>query len=57
MKNECTSHILVSLRLGVMRRELGSYAMWYNMHRPHQALGGRTPGEVYADLRPANAGP
>ncbi len=57
MKTECTPHILVPLQLEAMRCELGSYAVWYNAHRPNQALGGRTPREVYADLRPANAGP
>jgi transposase InsO family protein len=56
MKNECTRHILVPLQLQSMRRELGAYATWYNEHRPHQALGGQTPREVYADRRPANAG-
>jgi len=57
MKNECTRHILIPLRLDAMRRELGSYVIWYNMHRPSQALGGRTPWEVYAGFQPANATP
>lgn len=57
MKNECTRHILVPPQLQSMRRELGAYATWYNEHRPHQALGGQTPREVYADCRSANAGP
>jgi transposase InsO family protein len=55
MKNECTCRILVPLRLAAMRRELRLYAVWYNEHRPSQALGGRTPWEVYVGLRPANA--
>ena len=29
-----------------MRHELELYAFWYNRHRPHQALDGRTPSEV-----------
>lgn len=27
--------------------EAGCYATWFNDHRPHQALDGRTPTEVY----------
>jgi hypothetical protein len=40
-----------------MRCEIGAYVMWYNEHRPSQALGGQTPGEIYANLRPANSKP
>jgi transposase InsO family protein len=29
------------------RRELQYILEWYNEHRPHTALGGRTPSEVY----------
>ena len=29
------------------RRELGAYFRFYNNQRPHQALGYRTPGEVF----------
>ena len=29
------------------RRELGAYLRFYNDRRPHQALGYRTPAEVY----------
>ena len=29
------------------RRELGAYFRFYNVQRPHQALGYRTPAEVY----------
>jgi transposase InsO family protein len=57
IKSECTRRLLVPLRLGAMRDELTCYVVWYNEHRPSQALGGRTPWEVYADLRPANAEP
>jgi transposase InsO family protein len=57
MKNEYTKRILIPLRLDAIRRELGSYVIWYNMHRPGQALGGRTPWEVHAGFRPANATP
>ncbi len=47
MKAECTRCILVPLRLDAMREELGCYTIWYNAHRPHQALNGLTPDEVY----------
>jgi putative transposase len=33
--------------LGAARRGLGRYFGFYNAERPHQALGYRTPGEVY----------
>jgi hypothetical protein len=29
-----------------MRKELQVYTLWFNEHRPHQALGDRTPLEV-----------
>ena len=47
IKTECTRQVLVPLRLDTMRDELGCYVTWYNEHRPHQALGGRTPTNVY----------
>src|SRR5262249_3801129 len=55
LKDECTREILVPLRLDAVRREIEWYAAWYNHHRPSQALGGRTPAEVYQGRRPANA--
>jgi transposase InsO family protein len=57
MKGECTTRMLVPLNLATMRHELGLYAVWYNEHRPSQALAGRTPREVYDGLRPANTKP
>jgi hypothetical protein len=36
-----------------MRREIACYLRWFHVHRPHQGLGGRIPGEVYEDARPA----
>jgi transposase InsO family protein len=57
MKTECTRHVLIPLQTSAMRCEIGAYVMWYNEHRPSQALGGRTPGEIYANLRPANSKP
>jgi putative transposase len=40
-----------------MRVELEAYAVWYNASRPHQALAGRTPNEVYEGVTPARDGP
>lgn len=57
MKSECTRRIMVPLGLGAMRNELGCYSTWYNEHRPHSWLSGRTPTEVYRDLPPANLRP
>jgi hypothetical protein len=36
-----------------MRRQIG----WYNEHRPHSRLGGKTPNEVYLHRFPANRRP
>jgi putative transposase len=57
MKTECTRLVLIPLQKSAMRYEIGAYVMWYSEHRPSQALCGRTPREVYADLRLANAKP
>jgi hypothetical protein len=48
---------LVPLRRGVFLRELQLLAAWYNSHRPHMSVDGRTPDEVYHALRPANRQP
>ena len=47
MKQECTRRVLIPLSIGAMRREVRLYATWYNTLRPHMALLGRTPREVY----------
>ena len=36
---------------------LGWYFSFYNQHRPHTTLAGRTPDEMYFACRPANTGP
>ena len=38
-------------------QELGLIIHWYNEHRPHDTLGGRTPNEVYFSRPPANEQP
>jgi hypothetical protein len=45
------------LRRESFRSELVSFAAWYNEHRPHTWLNGRTPDEVYHALPPANGQP
>jgi putative transposase len=48
---------LVPLRRRTFQRELTELGSWYNSHRPHTTLGGRTPNEVYHRLRPMNQQP
>ena len=58
LKVECTRSLLVvSLRDKTFRQELVRFTTWYNEHRPHTTLGGRTPEEVYSHQRPANRSP
>ena len=45
---------MIPLRRGAMRNELACHFDWYNEHRPHEYLDGKTPNEVYYD-RPAAA--
>jgi putative transposase len=52
MKQECTRRILVPMTLRGLRRELSTYSTWYNGERPHMALAGRTPLEVYEGRSP-----
>ncbi len=40
-----------------MQRELNLATGWYNSHRPHTWLGGKTPDEVYQGEFPANRRP
>ena len=49
--------IVVPLRRDEMRQELLSLVEWYNEFRPHMALQGRTPNEVYVGRFPANRRP
>jgi hypothetical protein len=46
---------LVPMTVAGMARELAAYVLWYNEHRPHQGLGGRTPAEMLAGVRPARS--
>jgi putative transposase len=38
-------------------QELELLGQWYNEHRPHETLGGRTPNEVYFGRSPGNEQP
>ena len=57
MKREVSRRILVPSNMDEMRNELGAYFTWYDEFRPHQALSGMTPNEVYFDRYPANRWP
>ena len=48
---------LIPLRRESFRREMAAITEWYNQHRPHVTLGGRTPNEVYGASFPANRTP
>ena len=57
MKDEGTRRILPPQCRAAFQRELDSLVAWYNGHRPHTTLQGKTPNEVYFRLRPANQRP
>ena len=48
---------LISFCQGDMRALIRSTSGWYNEHRPHTSLNGRTPNEVYFRRFPANRKP
>jgi len=57
MKDECTRRIVVPTNQKEFEHELSLWATWYNSHRPHMSLRGRTPDEVYYRKRAANTLP
>ncbi|MCP4251016.1 MAG: transposase family protein [bacterium] len=57
MKDEGTRRILVPQRRATFARQLTHFVVWYNAYRPHGAIEGRTPNEVYFRLRPAKCRP
>lgn len=57
VKDECTRRVVIPLRREDMRRELICHLDWYNEHRPHEFLDGRTPNEVYHNRPAANEEP
>jgi transposase InsO family protein len=57
MKQLLSGLTVVPLRRVSIRRELTAVTDWYNEHRPHMTLGGKTPNELYHDHDPANRRP
>ena len=61
LKSEGTRRIFLSLRVATIREEMALFATWYNQHRPHRALDGRTPAEcaagTVAESEPAQPAP
>jgi len=57
MKDEGTRRVLGPQRGSTFRRALDHFFTWYNAYRPHAALEGSTPNEVYLRLQPANRRP
>jgi transposase InsO family protein len=57
VKDECLRLILVPFRLDAMVKELDVYVGWFNEHRPHQGLNGKTPNEVFEGRVAARDGP
>ena len=54
LKEECLRKLaIVPVHPVDLAAEVGAYAEWYNRHRPHQGLGGRTPAEVRDGMHPA----
>jgi hypothetical protein len=57
MKSLLACLVVVPLRRDAFQQELQAIEQWYNGHRPHTWLGGRTPDEVYHGTYPANRRP
>ena len=57
MKDECTRRILDFASRTTFQCELDHFFRFYNEHRPHTTLSGKTPNEVYFGLKPANQRP
>jgi transposase InsO family protein len=57
LKTEFLRLMLVPFRLRALTKELELYAQWFNEHRPHQGLGGKTPNEIFEGRVAARDGP
>ena len=57
IKTLLSSVALVPYRRDAFQRELDAIRQWYNHHRGHTTLGGRTPDEVCNGCYPANRKP
>jgi len=49
--------IIVPEEQSLFEMEISMIIRWYNEHRPHETLGGKTPKEVYFSLEAANEQP
>ncbi len=57
LKDEGLRRVLIPLSRASIAREVRSFYTWYNEHRPHVTLDGKTPNKVYFRLRPASRRP
>jgi putative transposase len=57
LKYELLDGLHIPLRAATLRWELSLRIGWYNEHRPHRSLRGRTPNEVYFSRLPAHRRP
>ncbi len=57
LKFEGVRTLLPPLVARPARRELLLFLEWYNTHRPHTILGGKTPNEVYTHQFPSQRRP
>ena len=57
LKDEGLRSILLPLRERTLRKEVNRWAVWFNQHRAQTGLGGKTPGEAYRRIAPANKRP
>jgi len=57
LKQEALRRVLVPLGVQAMQGIVEQYLTWYNEHRPHTALGGKTPNEVFEGTVPATERP
>jgi len=57
LKEEGLRHTFTSIFQRTFEADASLYVAWHNEHRPHTALQGRTPNEVYFGRRPANRVP
>ncbi len=51
------SLVLCGLSIPALQRRLDDYRHWYNQHRPHSALDGRTPDEAWQGIAIPEPGP
>jgi hypothetical protein len=54
LKQEALRRVLVPMGIQAMQSTVRQYIAWYNGHRPHTTLGGRTPDEVFEGRAAAN---